>query len=383
LAVQRIRFDRADGRYVLFYSFDRPPPEVVAVAEPQRGDGRIELRRDELLGEDVIVSTGRQERTFLPPPDSCPLCPTAGPDAFPTEIPAVSYEIAVFENRFPSFRPDAPAVLDDGPLARRSPARGACEVVLYSPEHEATLASLGATKVRRLADVWADRYAELGARPGIEYVFVFENRGREIGVTLTHPHGQIYAFPYVPPRVEQEERAARDYYAETAACLQCDLLAMERGDGRRVVGEAGGWLAYVPFAARMPYQVHLAPAAHRASLLELTESERDGLAQALCRLQATYDALWGFAMPYTMSMHQQPTGGHERPFDHLHIEFLPPYRTRDKLKYLAGVETGAGTFINDTAPEETAAELRRAWERAAVNAEGGRGAVAKTRRRRR
>jgi len=380
--VQRTRFDRADGRYVLFYSFDRPPPTVLAIEEQRRGEGRIELRHNELLGEAVIVSTGRQERTFLPPAEYCPLCPTAGVDAFPTEIPAASYEIAVFENRFPSFRPDAPAVADDGPLARRSPARGACEVVLYAPQHEATLASLGAKHVRRLVDVWADRYAELGARPEVEYVFVFENRGKEIGVTLTHPHGQIYAFPYVPPRVEQEERAAKDYYGEAASCLQCDLLAMEREDGRRVLAEAGGWLAYVPFAARMPYEVHLAPAAHRASLLDLTEAERDGLAVALRRLQATYDALWGFVMPYTMSMHQQPTGGHERPFDHLHIEFLPPYRTRDKLKYLAGVETGAGTFINDTAPEETAAELRMVWQHVSAT-EGERPTLAGRARRRR
>ena len=233
-------------------------------------------------------------------------------------------------------------------------------MVLYSPEHEATLASLSEEQVRRLVDVWCDRYGDLALLDGIAYVFVFENRGKEIGVTLTHPHGQIYAFPYVPPRIQQEQAAAFVHFTKTARCLQCDIVAEEIADGRRMVATEQGFVAYVPFAARLPYEVHVAATAHRESLLDLFPGERDGLARILRRVQAAYDGLWGFPMPYTMSMHQRATDGVQRAGDHLHVEFMPPYRTKDKLKYLAGVETGAGTFINDTSPEEKAAELRAA-----------------------
>jgi UDPglucose--hexose-1-phosphate uridylyltransferase len=356
--MKRTRFERADGRYVYFYAFDAPSPDVLPVAEQRRGDDQIELRWNAVLAEWGIVSTGRQERTFLPPAEYCPLCPTASADAFSTEIPAASYEIAVFENRFPSFRPDAPDVAGVSELERRARAAGVCEVVVYAPQHDATLRSLTQAQVRHLVDAWTDRYDELAARPDVEYVFIFENRGREIGVTLTHPHGQIYAFPFIPPRVEREHAAASAHFAATGQCLHCDIVAEELSHGRRIVAQSEGWLAYVPFAARLPYEVHVTAAAHRASLLELTDVERDGLAAILRELQERYDGLWGFDMPYTMSMHQRSADGVDRPYEHLHIEFAPPYRSRDKLKYLAGVETGAGTFINDTAPEATAAELR-------------------------
>jgi UDPglucose--hexose-1-phosphate uridylyltransferase len=354
------RFDRADGRYVLFYAFDAPPPALLDVAEQERGHDQIELRWNSVLGEHVIVSTGRQGRTFLPPPEYCPLCPTAAPDAFATEIPAAEYEIAVFENRFPSFRPDAPAVADDSPLERRARAEGVCEVIVYTPAHDATLASLSERQARHLVEVWTERYRELAARPEVAYVFIFENRGQEIGVTLTHPHGQIYAFPYVPPRVEQEHAAADAHAATTGRCLHCDVVAGDMKAAVRVVAQDDGFVAYVPFAARVPYEVHVTAIEHRPSLLDLADAERDGLARILRRVQATYDALWDRPMPYTMSMHQAATGGMTRAGDHLHVEFMPPYRSRDRLKYLASVETGAGSYINDTSPEEKAAELRAA-----------------------
>ncbi len=358
--MERIRFDRADGRYLYYYAFDDAPPAILNVEEQARGQDQIELRWNALVGEYVIVSTARQGRTFLPPEEYCPLCPSAGIDAFPTELPSVSYEIAVFENRFPSFRPDAPAVAGEGTLHGRSSAEGVCEVIVYSADHDATLASLKAKQVRRLVDVWADRYAELAARPEVRYAFIFENRGKEIGVTLTHPHGQIYAFPFIPPHIELEHAQSERWWNAVRRCLVCDLVADELASGKRIVARAEGFIAYVPFAARLPYEVHVAATAHRESLLDLVDRERDGLAELLRVVQAKYDNLWGFPMPYTMSMHQRGTDGVDRPGDHLHIEFMPPYRTKDKVKYLAGVETGAGTYINDTAPEEKAAELRAA-----------------------
>jgi UDPglucose--hexose-1-phosphate uridylyltransferase len=356
--MQKLRFERADGRYVIFYGFDQPLPTILDADEQERGADQIELRWNPLLGEQVIVSTGRQGRTFLPSADACPLCPTDEPGTFTTEVPTATYELAVFENRFPSLRPDAPEVVGESELYRRSRAEGVCEVVLYSPEHEGTLASLAESQVWHLVEVWCDRYAELSEREGVAYVFVFENRGKEIGVTLTHPHGQIYALSYLPPQVQREQAAAFLYFIEKARCLECDIVTEEIASGARIVATEPGFVAYVPFAARLPYEVHVAATAHRESLLELEPAERDGLARILRRVQAAYDGLWGFAMPYTMSMHQRATDGVVRAGDHLHIEFMPPYRTKDKLKYLAGVETGAGTYINDTSPEEKAAELR-------------------------
>lgn len=361
--MKKTRIDRADGRYLYYYAFNCEPPTILDVEQPGRGDDQIELRWNALLGEYVIVSTGRQGRTFLPPAAHCPLCPTTGAGAFVTELPSASYEIAVFENRFPSFRHDAPEVPDAATLHNRSRADGVCEVVVYSPQHDATLASLPETQVRRLVDVWADRYAELAARPEVRYVFIFENRGQEIGVTLTHPHGQIYGFPFVPPRVEAEHHQAALWVSASHRCIMCDLVAEEHASGARIVAAADGFVAYVPFSARVPYEVHIAATAHRPSLLDLSGAERAGLARLLRIVQAKYDNLWGFPMPYTMSIHQRATDGVARPGEHLHIEFMPPYRTKDKLKYLAGVETGAGTYINDTTPEEKAAELRAAEPR--------------------
>ena len=361
--MQHLRHRRGDGRALHLYAFDRPLPTITDVSKADTLDReQLELRWNALLGEWVVISTGRQERTFLPPDESCPLCPTASPDAFPTEIPAADFEIAVFDNRFPSFLTDgadaldvAPAPPPATPLDRTAPAVGACEVVVYTPEHAGSLRTMTHRQVRNLIDVWEHRYAELSARAEVRCVFIFENRGPEIGVTLTHPHGQIYAFPYIPPRIAAEHAAA-DRHGE--ACLVCDLVASEVADGTRLIAKSRGFVAYVPFAARVPYEVHVTATGHRATLLDLPPAERDGLAAILREVQARYDGLWDRDMPCTMSMHQAPAVGAERPGDHLHIDFMPPYRSRDKLKYLAGVETGAGSFINDTSPEEKAAELR-------------------------
>lgn len=361
-AFEKAVYRRPDGRRLIYYAWQRPlppPPEDGLAMEP----GRMELRWNALLGEWVIVATHRQGRTFLPPDEYCPLCPTARQDV-PTDVPAPDFEIAVFENRFPSLRPGAPAP-ERSPEGLAAAAGGASEVIVYSPDHVAGLAELPEVWTRRLIDVWADRYAELGARSEVDYVFVFENRGKEIGVTLTHPHGQIYAFPYVPPRVAQERAAFEAYAAgHGGRCLLCDAAAREARDGGRVVIEGEAFVAYVPFAARWPYETHIVARAHRRSLPDLTPAERDDLARVYRGLLRAYDALWGVPMPYVMSMHQAATDGSERLADHLHIEFTPPYRARDRLKYLAGCETGAGTFINDTLPEETAAELRAARSRA-------------------
>jgi UDPglucose--hexose-1-phosphate uridylyltransferase len=317
-----------------------------------------ERRWNPVLGEWVTTATHRQDRTFLPPRDFCPLDPTL-PGKPPTEIEREDFEIVVFENKFPSFRLEPPARAVEGtPLTPVEPAVGVCEVVVYTPQHDATLASAALETIRRLIAVWAHRTLELGALPEVDYVFVFENKGEAIGVTLHHPHGQIYGYPEIPPLLQKEVASARRHIEEGEACLWCDLLDQELADGRRIVIETETWVAAVPFAARWPYEVHVIPRRHIGWLHELTDAEGEDLARTLKTLLLKYDALFGFSLPYIMAVHQRPTdrGGHEG--YHLHFEFLPPNRTATKLKYLAGSETAAGAFVNDTLPEDTAPQLR-------------------------
>jgi UDPglucose--hexose-1-phosphate uridylyltransferase len=309
-----------------------------------------DLRLDPLRREWVAYATERNDRTFLPT-DFCPLCPSGAGGS--SEVPLDTFEIVVFENRFPAFGPDRNA----GRPVR--PATTGCEVVVYTPEHTTTLAQLTADRVRLLVDVWADRYTALGSRSGVEYVFIFENKGEEIGVTLHHPHGQIYALPFVPPFAEAELMASREHLEATGRCLHCDELESER-NGPRLLFSEGSMAAFVPHAARWPYEVHVYPRRHVASIDQLEDTERWDLAEALLRVAGTYDLHFGFSTPYVMAMHQAPTDGQAWPQAHLHVEFYPPHRRDDRLKHLAGVELGAGTFVNDTKPEDTAAQLRRA-----------------------
>jgi UDPglucose--hexose-1-phosphate uridylyltransferase len=312
-----------------------------------------ELRFNELRGEEVVYAIHRQDRTFLPARDHCPLCPTR-PGGEPTEIPFPSFEIAVFDNRFPALT--AP--------------QGAAEVVVYTDQHEGSLATLAPERAEDLMWVWRHRYAELGARADVDYVMIFENRGVEVGVTIHHPHGQIYGYPFLPP-VPALELAAD---LRLGACAPCELLRAELEDGRRILFENDGAVAFVPYAARWAYEVHVCLRAHRASLLECEPVELRQLAHALQTLVRGYDALFERPFPYVMVVHQAPTGGEggarggegEGPAGgHVHVEFYPPLRTADKLKYLAGSEQGAGTFIADTVPEESAGALREAIARGA------------------
>jgi UDPglucose--hexose-1-phosphate uridylyltransferase len=315
-----------------------------------------ELRFHPFLDTWVITATHRQDRTFLPPDDYCPLCPTQ-PDSFPTEIQMPDYDIVVFENKFPSLKPvpDLPCV-DSLAVSPVRPSFGRCEVICYSQDHDATFASLPLSQIRKLTRVWQHRYVALCEDPTIEYVFIFENKGKEIGVTLSHPHGQIYGYSWIPPVVRTELDAEQAHLKRTGNLLMSDWLATESG-GDRLVAEIGEWLAYVPFFARYPYEVWVTTSRHVRSFAEMTERQLDDLAKILGIVTRKFDALFGFSMPYIMAIHQEPAvPGYA--FNWFHIEFYPPYRTASKLKYLAGSEAGAGAFINDTLPEVTAKTLR-------------------------
>jgi UDPglucose--hexose-1-phosphate uridylyltransferase len=316
-----------------------------------------ELRFDTLRKEWVAYATERNDRTFLPT-EFCPLCPTGQGGA--SEVPLDSFEVVVFENRFPAFGPDRIA----GRPVR--PSMTGCEVVVYTPEHQLTLAQLPTDRVKLLVDVWADRYRDLGSRRDVAYVYIFENKGEEVGVTLHHPHGQIYALPFVPPFAQAELDASGEQLASRGECLHCSEVGLESTGPRRVV-EEGSMVAFVPRAARWPYEVHVYPRRHVPSIADLDDRERWDLARALLDVAGTYDRHFGFSTPYVMAMHQAPTDGREWPQAHLHVEFYPPHRRNDRLKVLAGVELGAGTFVNDTRPEDTAGQLRRAARKIVLN----------------
>jgi UDPglucose--hexose-1-phosphate uridylyltransferase len=346
---------KPDGRGLWLYAADAEPPELEAPAPAARTAGSSHLRWHPLRREWVAYAAHRQHRTFLPPPEYNPLAPTRDPAA-PTELPAGRYDVAVFENLFPTLSADAPPPPESiVPTAR---AAGACEVVVFTQDPSASLGSLPDWHLTLIVDVWADRIALLGGRDDVQYVMPFENRGQEVGVTLHHPHGQIYAYPVVPPAAAREHEAECEHFAATGRALLADLVGDELRDGRRVLVDTPHVVAWVPVCARFPYEVWIAPRRPVALLPDLAAEERAALGRAIGTVVRTYDALWQRAMPYIMVMHQAPTDGRAHPEAHLHCEFYPFYRLPGRLKYLAGSELGAGVFTADTEPEAVAAQLR-------------------------
>ena len=285
------------------------------------------------------------------PEDWCPFCPGSG------RVPD-HYDCYIYPNAFPAFSipPPEPAIQGDD-FYRVARSYGKCDVVLYHPDHNTSLPQLPVDHIVKLVQIWRKRFLELKATPGIRYVLIFENKGAVIGVTMPHPQGQIYSFPFVPPRLQREMEAARAHQRAKRRCLFCDILRKERRDGRRIVAENETFTAFIPFYARWPYEIHIFARRHLGALDQFRASEERGLAEILKWVTLKYDNLYRFSFPYMMLLHQAPTKG-RFPYFHFHIEFYPPHRSKEKLKFLAGVETGAGTFLNDSLAEEKAAELR-------------------------
>jgi UDPglucose--hexose-1-phosphate uridylyltransferase len=312
-----------------------------------------ELRFDRVSGEWVNIVGHRQDRPNLPTGE-CPFC-VGG-----LEAPS-AYDTRWFVNRWPAFDsgdpPDLEAAVASGQDA--VPSVGASEVVLYSPHHVGSLGSLGVAQIRKVVDLWAERTADLLARPEIEYVLVFESRGPEVGATIHHPHGQIYAYPFVPPTPRREAEVARGSGRDVIA----DDVDREVADGRRVVHDGGDWVGYVPFASAYPFGVRLAPRTAVGRLDELDDAGRLGLAVALHDVLGRYDRLWAeqsetAIFPYLMWIHQAPA--HDDDGYHLHIHLAPPQRSPGVARFVAAGETGSGTFQNPVAPEDAAAALRGA-----------------------
>jgi UDPglucose--hexose-1-phosphate uridylyltransferase len=298
-----------------------------------------ELRLDPLTGEWVNIVGHRQARPNLPDA-GCPFC-VGGLEA------PEPYDVRWFENRWPAYTRGAPLEFGD---EKRVAAVGACEVVLFSSEHDASLSTLGAAQVRKVIDLWADRTAALLARPEIEYVLVFENRGPEVGATIQHPHGQIYAYPFVPPAPAREVRGDQ--------CIVCEELAREIEDGARLVATAGDWVAWVPFASGYAYGLRIAPRAHVGSIPALDDDARDDLATLLIDVLGRYDRLWDAPFPYLLWFHQAPAAGGDE--WHLHAHTAPPLRAPGVQRFVASGELGSGTLSNPVVPEDAAEQLRDA-----------------------
>ncbi|MER5463115.1 galactose-1-phosphate uridylyltransferase [Streptomyces sp. NPDC002668] len=334
----------ADGRELLYYdSRDDAVRDAVDLRPLDPISTISEVRRDPLLGDSVAIASHRQGRTYHPPADACPLCPSR--DGRLSEIPAADYDVAVFENRFPSLAGDS----------------GRCEVVCFTSDHDASFADLGEEQAALVLEAWTDRTAELAELPQVEQVFCFENRGAEIGVTLGHPHGQIYAYPFVTPRTALMLRSAAGHRAETGRNLFDDLVAREREQRVRVVLEGRHWVAFVPYAAHWPYEVHLYPLRRVPDLRALDDAARTEFPQIYLELLRRFDRIFGSGeppTPYIAAWHQAPFADAGRSDFGLHLELFTVRRASGKLKFLAGSESGMSVFINDVPPETAAERLR-------------------------
>lgn len=357
----------ADGRELIYFDdadTTLSPERAPDLRELGPRPANASMRQDPLTGEWVSIAAARQNRVMLPPAHLDPLSPQAPGN--PSEIPSL-YDVAVFENKSPSFGPltedeNAPRSLDDLAtigLGRTRTSVGRCEVVCFSPEHEGSFGTQSVSRARTVIEAWADRTAALSALPGVAQVFPFENRGEAIGVTLHHPHGQIYSYPYITPRTQRLLDSIERY---DGASLFGDILEFEQSS-ERVLLRSEHWTAFVPFAARWPIEVHLLPNRHVADFAETTLEERDELAVVYLRLLRGIDALYDTPTPYIAAWHQAPV---ERGRDdiRLMLQLTSPRRAADKLKFLAGSEAAMGAWIGDVAPEVAAANIREAIARA-------------------
>jgi len=330
-----------------------------------------EERWHPLREEWVIIAAHRQHRPWsggtveheeVEPPayvEDCYLCP-GNLRVSGHRNPAYTSTF-VFDNDLPCASPDAPQELEPPPgIYRNQPAEGHARVVCYSPNHSLTLAELEVPQVDELLEVWQEQYRELGARPEVNHVLIFENKGEAVGVSNPHPHCQLYATNFVFKTIETEARVSQRYLAQTGRVLFQDILRAEREDGRRIIYENERAVAFLPYFARYAYEVYVAPKETRPSVAALSDAERRDFAEALREVLIRFDNLWGIPFPYVMPLHQAPTDGGEYGGFHFHIEFHPPLRRPNLLKYLAGPEIGGGNFLSDTAPEEKAAELQAA-----------------------
>lgn len=310
-----------------------------------------QLRWNALLQQWVVITTDRQNRPQMPA-NWCPFDPGSG------RVPD-NYDVFIYPNDFPAFSPMADPFTPEAGLFAETGPRGACDVILYSPEHTLPPSRLTIDQWRDVVDLWTARTRQHAANPDIALIAIFENCGEAVGVTMPHPHGQIYAFPFIPPTIQKEIESSRQYAAmHGGECIFCRLLEEEEQRTVRLVNSDRHFVAFVPYAARFPAEIALYPRRHVRTLLELTEDEKTSFAQSISIIRKKYDNLYGFLMPLMMPLKQAPLREIATPY-HFHVQFLPLQRSATKLKYMATIETAFGSFLADTAPEEMAETLRR------------------------
>jgi len=318
-----------------------------------------ELRWNPLLRTWTMVASNRQKRPHLPK-DWCPFCPGSG------KVPD-NYDVYAYNNDFPALTmtPGEPDLTGSGPY-KAAPNYGKCEVILYSPDHHSTLPSLSVEHITKLVDLLAERYRTLARDPRVKYIFPFENRGEEVGVTMPHPHGQIYAYPFLPQKIQVELENCRQYHREQGRCLICDMSREEAAFGQRMIAENNSFMAYLPFFTDYPFGVFIVSKNHKGNLAEFAEQEKRDLAVMLKNITGAFDNLFNKLFPYMMCFHQTPVNCEEYPdaalYYHFHIEFYTPLREANKIKFYASSEMGAWAACNPMAVEQTAEMLRQAYE---------------------
>lgn len=319
-----------------------------------------ELRWNPLLKTWTMVASNRQARPNMPK-DWCPFCPGSG------RVPE-HYDVLKYDNDFPALKlnPDKPDV-EGSELYRVAENYGKCEVILYSPEHTKTLPELSVEHIYKLVNLWTERFREISKDEKIKYIFEFENRGEEVGVTMPHPHGQLYAYPFVPLKLKVELDSCKEYYFEKGKCMICQMNEEETDFKERIIYENDSFLAYIPFFTDYPYGVFIVSKAHKGNFTEFTDKEKWDLAEMLKNITGAFDSLFDRLFPYMMCIHQTPVNSEEykdsEKYYHFHIEFYPPLRDKDKLKFYASSEMGAWAAANTMAVEEAAENLRRALEK--------------------
>lgn len=316
-----------------------------------------ELRWHPLTQDWVMIASNRQNRPQMPK-DWCPFCPGSGkvPDEF---------EVYEYDNDFPALSQNPPAPDDvANNFFKVAENYGKCEVVLYSPKHTATLPELSDEHVKKLVDLWCERFEVISSDEKVKYVFIFENRGDVVGVTMPHPHGQIYGYPFIPKKLQLESQSAKQHKAETGKCIYCDMLDNELKDGRRIIFKNEHFTVFLPFFTEYPYGIYIFANDHKQYITDFNEEERVSLAKTIKQTVGMLDSLFDMKFPYMMCMHNAPVNSGDNSEDfHFHIEFFPPMRAADKQKFNASSETGAWAHCNPTCPEDTSKELRAAYKK--------------------
>ncbi|HHV50340.1 MAG TPA: galactose-1-phosphate uridylyltransferase [Clostridiales bacterium] len=316
-----------------------------------------ELRKHPLTNDWIMIASHRQNRPQMPK-DYCPFCPGSG------KVPD-NYDVYKYDNDFPALSTNPP---QPDPVANEffetAPAYGKCEVILYSPEHTTTLPELPAEHIRKLVDLWVQRYEEIGKDENIKYVFIFENRGEVVGVTMPHPHGQIYGYSFIPKKLELVLENSRKFREEKSKCIFCEMLEQELKFDKRIIFKNEHFTVFLPFFSEYPYGIYIISNRHVSNIAGFNDEERNALAETLKAATGTLDSLFDMKFPYMMCMYNEPVNSEKcSDYFHFHIAFYPPMRSADKIKFNASSETGAWAHCNPTCPEEKAEELRKAYNR--------------------